>query len=112
MSSSRPNAPLTAEFLASVVECSDDAIITKDLNGCVTSWNNSAERIFGYTAAEMIGKPFSILAAPNRVDDMPDILRRITQGERIDHYQTLRQTKDGRILHISLTVSPVKDAAG
>src|SRR6516162_7522511 len=102
MSSPPLNAPLTAEFLASVVECSDDAIITKDLNGRVTSWNKSAERIFGYTAAEMIGNPISVLAAPDRIDEMPDILRRVTQGERIEHYQTRRQAKDGRILHISL----------
>jgi len=112
MTSSPPDAPPTAEFLASVVECSDDAIITKDLNGHVTSWNESAERIFGYTAAEMIGNPISILAAPDRIDEMPDILGRVTQGDRIEHYQTLRKTKDGRILHISLTVSPVKDATG
>lgn len=97
MSSPPPNAPPTAEFLASVVDSSDDAIITKDLNGRVTSWNKSAERIFGYTAAEMVGNPISILAAPDPINEMPDILRRVTQGERIEHYQTLRKTKDGRI---------------
>jgi len=104
--------PASPEFLASVVECSDDAIITKDLSGRVTSWNQSAERIFGYTVEEMIGQPISILAAPDRLDEMPEILRRISRGERIDHYQTVRRTKDGRFLNISLTVSPVKDRNG
>jgi PAS domain S-box-containing protein len=109
----RSSTPLVApEFLVSVVEHSDDAIITKDLNGCVTSWNKSAERIFGYTAEEMIGKPISIIAAPDRIDEMPAILSRIRKGERVDHYQTVRKTKDGRLIDISLTVSPVRDAGG
>jgi PAS domain S-box-containing protein len=112
MTISPPNAPPTAEFLASVVQYSNDAIITKDLNGRVTSWNSAAERIFGYTAAEMIGNSISILAAPDRIDEMPDILRRITQGERIEHYQTRRKTKAGLIVDISLTVSPMRDATG
>ena len=77
MSTPRPKPPPTPEFLASVVEFSDDAIITKDLNGLVTSWNKSAERIFGYTAEEMIGQPISILAAPDRIDEMPMLLGRI-----------------------------------
>jgi PAS domain S-box-containing protein len=104
--------PASSEFLASVVECSDDAIVTKDLDGRVTSWNKSAERIFGYTAEEMIGQPISILAAPDRIDEMPSILARVSRGERIDHYQTVRKTKDGRLIDISLTVSPVKDGRG
>jgi PAS domain S-box-containing protein len=112
MSAPRSNSVLTPEFLASVVEHSDDAIITKDLNGRVTSWNKSAERIFGYTAAEMIGNTISILTAPDGIDEMPDIVRRIVQGERIDHCQTLRRTKDGRLLPVSLALSPVKDATG
>src|SRR5215469_6229706 len=112
MSAQRPNASPTPEFLAAVVECSDDAIITKDLNGLVTSWNNSAERIFGYTAEEMIGQPISILVAPDRIDEMPIILERIRNGERIDHYQTIRKRKDHRLVNISLTVSPIKDAEG
>jgi PAS domain S-box-containing protein len=107
-----PNAPPSPEFLASVVEHSDDAIITKDLNGCVTSWNKSAERIFGYTAEEMLGKPISIIAAPDRLDEMPRILQRVRSGERIEHFQTVRKAKDGRLIDISLTVSPVKDADG
>lgn len=106
------NAFPTAEFLASVVEHSDDAIITKDLNGRVTSWNKSAERIFGYTAEEMIGQPIAILAPPDRLNEMPAILQRVRTGERVDHYQTARKTKDGRLVDISLTVSPVKDGNG
>jgi len=112
MSTRRPDASPTPEFLAAVVECSDDAIITKDLNDVVTSWNNSAERIFGYTAEERVGQPISILAAPDRIDEMPIMLGRIRNGERIDHYQTIRRTKDHRLLNISLTISPIKDANG
>ena len=89
--------PTAPELLASVVECSDDAIITKDLNGCVTSWNKSAERIFGHTAAEMMGKPISIIAAPDRIDEMPAILARIKRGERIDHYQAIRKNQGWQI---------------
>ena len=98
--------------LAAIVESSDDAIISKDLNGIIQSWNRGAERIFGYTADEIIGKPVAILAAPDVVDEIPNILARISQGDRIDHYQTKRRTKDGRILSISLTVSPIRDATG
>ncbi len=100
------------EHLAAIVESSDDAIISKDLNGIIRSWNRGAERIFGYTADEIIGKHISTLAAPERIEEIPDILARISRGERIDHYKTRRKTKDGRILSISLTVSPVRDSAG
>jgi PAS domain S-box-containing protein len=95
-------------FLASIVESSDDAIISKDLNGIVTSWNRSAERIFGYTAIEMIGRPIAVIAAPDRIDEMPAILNRIRKGERVDHYETKRQRKDGAIIDVSLTVSPIR----
>jgi PAS domain S-box-containing protein len=98
-------------LLAAIVESSDDAIISKDLNGIITSWNQSAERMFGYRAAEAIGKPISIIAPPDR-NEMPEILARIRRGERIDHYETIRQTKDGRRLHVSLTVSPIYDRHG
>jgi PAS domain S-box-containing protein len=98
--------------LAAIVESSEDAIISKDLNGIITSWNNGAERIFGYTAAEVIGKPVSILTAPDRLDEMPTILSKIRQGLRVEHYETRRRTKDGRILDVALMVSPVRDAAG
>jgi PAS domain S-box-containing protein len=108
----RRRAEASTRLLASVVESSDDGIISKDLNGIVTTWNKGAERIFGYSAEEIIGKPISLIAAPDRPDEMPDILARIKKGERIDHYETLRRTKSGAIIDISLTVSPVYDAAG
>lgn len=99
-------------LLAAIVGSSDDAIISKDLNGIVTSWNQGAERMFGYTAEEMIGHPIAIIAAPDRPDEMPDILARIRSGERVDHYETLRKAKDGRLVEISLTVSPILDSQG
>lgn len=96
-------------WLAAVVESSDDAIIGKDMDGIVTSWNPAAERLFGYTAAEMIGRPISLLAAAGRENEMPAILDRLRRGERIDHFETVRRCKDGRLVEISLTVSPVRD---
>jgi PAS domain S-box-containing protein len=98
--------------LAAIVESSDDAILSKDLNGIIQSWNRGAERIFGYKAEEIVGKHISTLAPPDYADEIPSILERIVRGERIDHYQTKRRTKTGRILNISLTVSPVRDAWG
>jgi hypothetical protein len=100
------------QLLASIVEFSDDAIISKDLNGIVTSWNNGAHRIFGYSAEEMIGKPISVLAATDRADEMPNILQEIKRGKRIEHYETVRRTKDERLIMISLTVSPLHDVEG
>jgi PAS domain S-box-containing protein len=105
-------ALLGSLHLAAIIESSDDAIIGKDLRGIIQSWNRGAERMFGYTVAEAVGKSVSILAVPGRLDEIPDILQRIARGERIDHYQTQRQTKDGRVLVISLTVSPIHDATG
>ena len=99
-------------LLASIVESSDDAIVSKDLNGIVTSWNLAAERLFGYTAEEMIGHPIAVIAAPDRTDEMPAIMRRLRAGERIEHYETRRQRKDGTIVDISLTVSPIRDENG
>lgn len=99
-------------FLASIVESSDDAIITKDLNGIITSWNHGAECIFGYTAAEIIGKPVTILIPPERLNEEPGILGRIRAGLRVEHYETERRRKDGTLLYISLTVSPLKDENG
>ncbi len=98
--------------LAAIVQTSDDAIISKTLNGIVTSWNKGAERIFGYTAEEMIGRPIAVLAVAGFEDDMLKILEKIRRGERIDHYQTLRRHKNGAILNISMTVSPIHDAQG
>jgi PAS domain S-box-containing protein len=98
--------------LSAIVESSQDAIVSKDLNGIVTSWNRGAERIFGYTEAEMLGKPISMLAAPGRADEMPRILERVRRGEPINHYETVRVTKDGRSLDVSLTISPIRDDDG
>ena len=101
-----------ARRLAAIVESSDDAIVAKDLNGIVTSWNQGAERLFGYTADEMVDKPISILIPPDRHNEEPSILERLRRGQRIDHYETVRQHKDGSLIDISLTVSPVTDAEG
>ncbi|HEX5323610.1 MAG TPA: PAS domain S-box protein [Capsulimonadaceae bacterium] len=98
--------------LASIVESSDDAIISKDLNGIITSWNTGAERLFGYTAEEVIGQPILIIYPPDRHGEMPQILERIKRGERIEQYETVRRAKDGRLIDVSLSVSPLLDAAG
>lgn len=98
-------------LLASIVESSGDAIISKDLDGTVTSWNPGAERVFGYSAEDMIGKPIAILVPPDRVNEDPGILEQIRRGERID-YETICQRKDGTLIHVSLTVSPIRDKAG
>ena len=99
-------------ILAAIVESSDDAIVGKTLDGIVLSWNRAAERIFGYTAAEMIGQPIARLVPPERLDDLPGILRAVRSGERVDHFETERVRKDGRRVHVSLTVSPIRDASG
>ncbi len=98
--------------LAAIVESSDDAIVSKDLSGIIQSWNRGAERIFGYTPEEAIGQHISMLAVADRKDEIPQILARIARGERVDHYETQRRTKDGRVLNVSLTVSPVRNNAG
>jgi PAS domain S-box-containing protein len=99
-------------MLASIVEFSDDAIISKTLDGIVTSWNKGAERMFGYTAEEMIGKPIFVLAMPDLPTEMSDILERIRAGERVEHYETFRRHKDGHPIAISLSVSPLRDKRG
>ena len=99
-------------FLAAIVASSDDAIISKDLHGIVRSWNQSAERIFGYTAEEMVGKPITILFPPDRLDEEPKILERLHRGERVDHFETVRLRKDGRAVAVSVTISPVHDGSG
>ena len=98
--------------LAAIVESSDDAIVSKNLNGVVVTWNKGAERIFGYAAEEIIGKPISILIPSDRENEESLILERIRRGERIDHYDTVRMRKDGSLIDISLTVSPIKDEQG
>ena len=99
-------------WLASIVESSDDAIISKNLDGIITSWNRGAERIFGYTAEEAIGQPITIVIPQDRQDEERTILTRIRRGERIDHFETIRQRKHGSLIVVSLTVSPVKNAEG
>ena len=99
-------------LLTAIVESSDDAIISKTLDGTVTSWNSGAERLFGYTAQEMIGKSIMILIPPERHDEERLILERLRRGERIEHYETVRVAKSGRAVDISLTISPIRNSSG
>jgi PAS domain S-box-containing protein len=99
-------------LLASIVDSSDDAIVSKDLNGIVTSWNPAAHRLFGYSAEEMIGASILRLFPTDKHPELDMILRKIRAGERIDHYETIRQTKDGRLIEVSVTISPISDSAG
>jgi PAS domain S-box-containing protein len=109
----RKQVERSALLLSAIVDSSDDAILSKDLNGVITSWNESAERMFGYTSAEAIGQPVAALLIPaDRQDEEPDILARLRRGERVDHFETKRKRKDGTLLDISLTISPVKDPSG
>src|ERR1700730_2550671 len=106
-------AEITSRRLGAIVASSDDAIIGKDLNSIVTSWNLGAERIFGYTADEMIGTSIMRLIPPNRQEEEEmEILSRIRRGDRVDHFETIRLAKDGRQLNVSITVSPIKDSTG
>jgi PAS domain S-box-containing protein len=108
----RREAEATRSRLAAVVQSSDDAIVTKTLEGIITSWNPGAERIFGYRAQEVIGRPVTLLIPADHLDEEPGILERLRKGERIDHYSTVRRRKDGTLIDVSLTVSPIKDASG
>ncbi|CAN7585982.1 PAS domain S-box protein [Pararhizobium sp. LjRoot255] len=101
-----------AQRFAAIVESSDDAILAKDLNGTIISWNPGAERLFGYTAAEAVGKPVAMLIPLDRHNEEPEILSRIRRGERIDHYETIRRRKDGSLIEISLCVSPIRNRDG
>ena len=98
--------------LASIVESSDDAIVSKNLDGIVTSWNCGAERVFGYTADEMIGRPITKIISQDRLNEEPVILERLRRGENVDHFETIRQRKDGQLIDVSVTISPVRDASG
>ncbi len=108
----RKRAEDSAWQLASIVESSDDAIISKTWDGTITSWNGGAERLYGYSAKEIIGQPISILLPPEILNDLPEILTRICRGEIVSHFETNRQTKDGRIVDVSLTISPIKTPEG
>ena len=98
--------------LAAIVESSEDAIIAKTLEGVITDWNRGAQKIYGYSAEEILGKPINILVPPERPNEIPMILERLRRGEAIDHYETVRVAKDGRRLDISLTISPIRNSAG
>ncbi|MFY9843104.1 MAG: PAS domain S-box protein [Terriglobales bacterium] len=98
--------------MASIIDTSEDAIYGKDLNGMITSWNKGAERIYGYTPDEIIGKHISILAPSDRTDEIPEILRKIARGETVDHFESMRLAKDGRTLNVSISVSPLQSAQG
>ena len=110
--SERKVAENARAYLAAIVESSDDAIVSKTLDGIVTSWNRGAEAIFGYSADEMIGRPIALLFPPDRLGEEDLILGRIRRGERVDHFETVRRRKDGRDIDVALTISPVRDSAG
>ena len=99
-------------WIASIVESSDEVIVSKNLDGIIISWNKGAEHVFGYTAEEAIGQPITIVIPEDRHDEERQILTRIRRGERIDHYETVRRRKHGSLIAVSLTVSPVRDAEG
>ncbi len=102
----------SAWFLAALIDSSEDAIITKTLDGVITTWNGGAERIYGYTAEEAIGRPITLITSPERKPEIADLLRRIARGERVHHFETDRIHKNGRRLRISLSVSPIRNAGG
>jgi PAS domain S-box-containing protein len=108
----RQKAERANGLLAAIVDSSDDAIISKTLDGTITSWNKSAEQMFGYTIEEAVGKHITLIIPVDRRDEEATIIERLKRGERIEHFQTRRQSKDGSLLDISLTISPVKNAAG
>ena len=105
-------AELTARRLAAIVESSDDAIVSKNLQGIVMSWNRAAERMFGYSADEMIGKSIRRIVPDDRQHEEDEVLARVSRGDKVDHFETIRRRKDGAMIPISLTVSPIRDAAG
>jgi PAS domain S-box-containing protein len=102
----------TENWLVSIIQSSDDAIVSKNLDGIITNWNNGAERVFGYTAEEAVGQPITIVIPQDRQDEERTILTRIRRGERIDHFETVRQRKHGSLIVVSLTISPIKNAEG
>ncbi|MHC5538693.1 ATP-binding response regulator, partial [Singulisphaera rosea] len=108
----RRRAEETRALLASIVDSSDDAIVSKTLDGVIRSWNAGAERLFGYAAHEAVGHPITLIIPPDRHNEEPEILRRLQRGERVEHFETVRRTKDGRLIDISLTISPVRDRQG
>ncbi len=110
--SERKRAEATLHLLAAIVESSDDAVFSDNLEGVITSWNPGAERMFGYTADEVTGQPISVLIPRDRQHEITEILERIRRGERLNHFETVRRAKDGSLIEVSLTISPIHDAAG
>ncbi len=108
----RKRAEEVRERLAAVVESSDDAIIGKTLDGVITTWNHGAEKVFGYSSAEAVGKTIHMLVPPERANEEPDILARIGRGESVEHFETIRVRKDGTYIDVSTTVSPIRDSSG
>jgi PAS domain S-box-containing protein len=108
----RARGEQATQQLAAIVESSEDAIVAKDLNGVITSWNRGAERLFGYTAEEALGQPITIVIPADRLDEEPQILARIRRGERVEHFETIRRRKDGSPVEISLTISPIRNRQG
>src|SRR6185295_16979462 len=110
--SAQKQAVAAKAYLAAIVDSADDAILSKDLNGVIQSVNASAERLFGYSSDELGGRPVRMLIPPDRQSEEDDILRRLRNGERVEHFETVRMTKDGRLLDVALTISPVRDESG
>src|SRR6266481_438042 len=110
---SSPKAPADGiiSLLSAIVDSSDDAIVSKTLGGTIMSWNRAAERMFGYLAAEAIGQQITLIIPPERHTEEAVVLARVRRGVKVDHFETVRQAKDGRKIHISLTVSPIRDSA-
>src|ERR1700687_3982148 len=102
----------TLQLLAAIVESSDDAIFSKTLDGSITTWNKAAERMYGYRAEEIIGRSVSLLQPSDRLGEVPDISERLKNGQKVDHFETMRVAKDGHLLTVSLTISPIRDAGG
>ena len=110
--SARRQNQLVQARLGAIVDSSDDAIVSKTLDGMITSWNQAAESMFGWTEAEVVGQHITVIIPEERISEEDDVLARIRRGERISHFETVRRTKDGRLIDVSLTVSPVRDGAG
>src|ERR1700680_241327 len=105
-------APDSALRLAAIIESSDDAIVSKDLTGIITSWNRGAEQLFGYTATEAVGQSITMLIPPDRLSEETYVLERIRRGQRVEHFETVRWRKDGTLVDVSVAVSPIRDTTG
>ena len=112
MGMDQPSSDIAFRHLARIVESSDDAIISKDLNGIITSWNPAAERMFGYTSSEAVGRSIRMIIPADRQGEEDFVISQIRAGQAVTHYETVRQRKDGSLVPISLTVSPIYDEQG